>query len=180
MVTGYRGTYASDPARVQGCPTKPKGVEDPHSRHLANIIDCVKSRQEPRAPVEVGNSSAVLCHIANAMIRLHPETGPCHVAKWVGNLTRGFPVGDEFDALTSDPKLSMIAGLLRPDSTGPAANAAVLTGVKVIKDIDGQTRPETNTAIGADEVSGATGEISSVLLTPKDVGVSFLRGKGPT
>jgi len=32
--------------------------------------------------VETGHASAVLCHIANAMIRLFPETGPGHVAKW--------------------------------------------------------------------------------------------------
>ena len=82
MVTGYRGTYASDPDLVKGCPTKPTGVDDPHSSHMANFIDCVKSREEPEAPVETGHSSAVLCHIANAMIRLFPETGPGHVAKW--------------------------------------------------------------------------------------------------
>ncbi|MGI9470852.1 MAG: Gfo/Idh/MocA family protein, partial [Rubripirellula sp.] len=82
LQTGYKGTAASDPALIEGCPEKPKGTADPHSSHLANFIDCVKSREEPRAPVEVGNASAVLCHIANAMIRLFPETGPGHIAKW--------------------------------------------------------------------------------------------------
>lgn len=82
MQTGYRGTTASDPALVADCPAKPKGTADPHSSHLANFIECVKSREEPRAPVEVGHASAVLCHIANAMIRLYPETGPGHIAKW--------------------------------------------------------------------------------------------------
>ena len=82
MVTGYRGTYASKPELLKGCPKKPSGIDDPHSAHMANFIDCVKSRAEPRAPVEVGHASAVLCHIANAMIRLYPETGPGHVAKW--------------------------------------------------------------------------------------------------
>jgi len=82
MVTGYAGTYASDPTLVEDCPAKPKGTDDPHSSHLANFIDCVKSRAEPRAPVEVGHCSAVLCHIANAVIRMYPETGPGHVLKW--------------------------------------------------------------------------------------------------
>ena len=82
MVTGYRGTYASDPDLVKGCPTKPTGVDDPHSSHMADFIDCVKTRKEPQAPVETGHASAVLCHIANAMIRLFPETGTGHVAKW--------------------------------------------------------------------------------------------------
>ncbi len=82
LQTGYRGTTASDPGLIEGCPEKPKGTDDPHSAHMANFIDCVKSRSEPRAPVEVGHASAVLCHIANAMIRRFPETGPGHVAKW--------------------------------------------------------------------------------------------------
>ncbi|MGV3485543.1 MAG: Gfo/Idh/MocA family protein [Planctomycetaceae bacterium] len=82
LQTGYKGTTASDPNLLQGLPQLPKGTNDPHSAHLANFIDCVKSRTEPRAPVEVGHSSAVLCHIANAMIRMFPETGPGHVAKW--------------------------------------------------------------------------------------------------
>ena len=82
ITTGNWGVSASDPELIKNCPKKPKGLEDPHSSHMANFIDCVKSREEPRAPVEVGNSSAVLCHIANAMIRLYPETGPGVVAKW--------------------------------------------------------------------------------------------------
>lgn len=82
LQTGYRGTTASDPALIAGCPEKPTGTSDPHSAHMANFVDCVKTRAEPRAPVEVGHSSAVLCHIANAMIRLFPETGSGHIAKW--------------------------------------------------------------------------------------------------
>ena len=82
VMTGYNGTAASDPALIADCPKKPKGVDDPHSAHLANFIDCMKSRAEPRAPVETGHASAVLCHIANAVIRMFPETGLGHVAKW--------------------------------------------------------------------------------------------------
>ena len=80
--TGYKGTTASDPSLIQGCPTKPKGTSDPHTSHMSNFIDCVKSRSEPRAPVEVGHASAVLCHLANAVIRMFPETGPGRVARW--------------------------------------------------------------------------------------------------
>ena len=98
---------------------------------------------------------------------------------WMGNLIHGAPVGVDSDAIKSDPKLRRTDGLLRPDPAGPAANAAVKCDVTVITDIDGQTRPETNKDIGADEVSGETGEISSRPLAPKDVGVSFLRGSGP-
>jgi len=82
LQTGYKGTTASDPSLLVGCPSKPSGTTDPHSAHMANFVDCVKSRTEPRAPVEVGHSAAVLCHLANAMIRMFPETGPGTIAKW--------------------------------------------------------------------------------------------------
>ena len=85
MVTGYRGTYASDPKLVEGCPKKAKGVDDAHRSHMATFIDCIKSRKDPCAPVETGHASAVLCHIANAVIRMYPETGPGYVAKWDAN-----------------------------------------------------------------------------------------------
>lgn len=82
LQTGYKGTTASDPSLLKDLPEPGKGTGDPHSLHLANFVECVKSRAEPRAPVETGHSSAVLCHIANAMIRLFPKTGPGKVAKW--------------------------------------------------------------------------------------------------
>ena len=87
MQTGYKGTTASDPALLAGIPAKGTGRQDSHSLHLANFIDCVRSREEPRAPVEVGHASAVLCHAANALIRLFPETGPTRAA-WDATLGR--------------------------------------------------------------------------------------------
>ena len=98
--------------------------------------------------------------------------------QWTGNLMHGAPIGAELDAITDDPMLKEIDGLLRPDTSGPAANAAAKCDVAVTEDIDGQARPKTGADIGADEVSGATGEVASVPLTPADVGVNFLRGKG--
>jgi len=82
LQTGYRGTTASDPALLDGLPPKAAGAADPHTRHLANFVECVKSRAEPAAPVEVGHASAALCHAANALIRLFPQTGAGHVARW--------------------------------------------------------------------------------------------------
>jgi predicted dehydrogenase len=82
LQTGYRDTTASVPGLLEGLPSKPTGIDDPHSAHMANFIDCVKSRSEPRAPVEVGHSSAVLCHIANAVIRMFPQSGPGRVVQW--------------------------------------------------------------------------------------------------
>lgn len=37
--------------------------------HMANFIDCVRSRQEPNAPVEIGYRSAIAAHMANASYR---------------------------------------------------------------------------------------------------------------
>ena len=99
--------------------------------------------------------------------------------RWEGNLMYGAATGADVAALKADPKLEEKNGLLRPDVSGPAANAAVKCVIKVATDIDGQIRPESDTDIGADEVSGASGEVTSVPLEPSQVGVSFLRGDGP-
>lgn len=41
--------------------------------HVRNFLDCVKSREEPAAPVEVGHRSATVCHIGNIALRLGGE-----------------------------------------------------------------------------------------------------------
>jgi hypothetical protein len=38
--------------------------------HYRNWLDCVKSRQEPIEPVEVGHSTANICHCGNIAMRL--------------------------------------------------------------------------------------------------------------
>ncbi len=98
---------------------------------------------------------------------------------WTGNLLHGADVGADVKAITVDPLLKQSGVLLRPDASGPVADAAVDCSVTVSKDIDGQSRSTTGADIGADEVAGATGPIVSVPLTPADVGASFLRGTGP-
>jgi cob(I)alamin adenosyltransferase len=37
--------------------------------HMANFIDCVRSRKEPNASVEIGYRSAVAAHMANVAYR---------------------------------------------------------------------------------------------------------------
>ena len=103
--------------------------------------------------------------------------------KWVGNLLYGADVGSDTAAsgsITGDPRLSKSDGLLRPDAAGPVANAASPIPLSVEKDIDGQIRPSKSADIGADQVSGTLGDVVSKPLTPADVGVSFMRGEGPT
>ncbi len=41
--------------------------------HQRNFLDCVKSRQQPAAPVEVGHRSATVCHLGNIAVRLNTK-----------------------------------------------------------------------------------------------------------
>jgi predicted dehydrogenase len=43
---------------------------DATTAHVRNFLDCVRSRRQPVAPVEVGHRSASLCHLGNVAIRL--------------------------------------------------------------------------------------------------------------
>ena len=96
------------------------------------------------------------------------------------NVMHGADAGIEVESITADPVLSQDGELLRPSATGSVVDAAAEVDTVVDTDIDGQIRPKQGTDIGADEVSGAIGEVTSVPLTPADVGVSFLRGDGPS
>jgi predicted dehydrogenase len=44
----------------EGLPTEP---------HIANWLECLRSRKEPNAPVEVGHTAAAPCHLANIAYR---------------------------------------------------------------------------------------------------------------
>jgi predicted dehydrogenase len=57
---------------------KPKPVlhvEKYHSGddHIRNFLECVKSRSEPTAPVEIGHRSASICHLGNIAIKLEAK-----------------------------------------------------------------------------------------------------------
>jgi predicted dehydrogenase len=41
----------------------------PDTNHYANFVDCVRSRKEPNAPVEIGYRSAIAGHMANLSYR---------------------------------------------------------------------------------------------------------------
>ncbi|MEQ8208749.1 MAG: Gfo/Idh/MocA family oxidoreductase [Lacipirellulaceae bacterium] len=64
--------------------------------HQRNFIDCVKSRKEPVAPIEVGHRSATVCHLGNIAIRLKKEL------QWNPE-TEQFVGNDEATALMSRP-----------------------------------------------------------------------------
>jgi len=70
MVTG------KSPSRTHYYPesdTRPEGValtgDAPDHSHMANFIECVRTRKQPNAPVELGYRSAVAGHMANMAYR---------------------------------------------------------------------------------------------------------------
>lgn len=41
--------------------------------HVRNFLDCVKSREEPNAPIEVGHRSSSICHLGNIAMKLEAK-----------------------------------------------------------------------------------------------------------
>lgn len=64
------GTYDTCPESLNKSIIRPNEIHLYESNnHYRNFLDCVKSRKEPVAPVEVGHYSAAVCHVGNiAMI----------------------------------------------------------------------------------------------------------------
>ncbi len=79
----FEGTEGWVQTGYDGFETYPKSlatVEIPDNErlnfstdHVGNFIDCVKSRQDPVAPVEVGHRSASLCHMGVIACRLQKK-----------------------------------------------------------------------------------------------------------
>lgn len=81
---GYQGIQTS-PASLKTTKIGPNEVHLPVSNpqrqedssrnyipdHVRNFIDGVKSRQDPIEAVEIGHSTATLCHVANIAMKLH-------------------------------------------------------------------------------------------------------------
>lgn len=72
---------ASDPAfNPPASETREEGPYETKIPHQVNFIECVKSRQDPVAPVEIGHSSCTVCNLGNIAcdlkrtIKWNPET----------------------------------------------------------------------------------------------------------
>ncbi len=62
----------SEPAALAKLQLEPGDVRLPVSvNHYRNFLDCVKTREEPVEPVEVGHRTATLCHLGNIAMELH-------------------------------------------------------------------------------------------------------------
>ncbi len=68
--TGYGGQFA-EPKSLLTTVIGPEEIKlGTSTNHIRNFLDCIKSRAEPAAPVEVGHRSATVCHIANIAMQL--------------------------------------------------------------------------------------------------------------
>lgn len=96
--TGYGGSFFT-PESLKTAELGPK--DKPLYRsddHVGNFLECVKSRREPVAPVEVGHRSASVCHLGNIAVRL----GKKKVLKW-DPVRERFTNDEEANALLARP-----------------------------------------------------------------------------
>jgi len=74
-VWANRGSHDADPKSIL---TSEIGPNEVHlyesSNHYRNFIDCVISRKETAAPVEVAHRSITICHLGNIAMRLGRES----------------------------------------------------------------------------------------------------------
>lgn len=84
-ITMDRNYLRSDPAEI--VIEASKGIRFPGGDniggHLANWVECIKSREKPIADVELGHRSATVCHLGN-------------IARWTGRKLRWDPDAEQF------------------------------------------------------------------------------------
>ena len=69
---GWRGKVEASSDKILNSVIGPDEIKlftNPAGEHR-NFLDCVKSRQDPYFPVEIGHRVATVCHLANISIRL--------------------------------------------------------------------------------------------------------------
>ena len=101
--TGYHGTRASRPELLEGLPEKEVDGLDPPALHMRDFFNAIRQGSALAAPVEVGHSTATLCHIGNIAIRLFGETGSTDVLKWSPTDER-FANSDAANAMLARPR----------------------------------------------------------------------------
>jgi predicted dehydrogenase len=66
--------------------------------HVRNFLDCIRSRHDPIAHVEIGHRSSTVCHLGNIAVRL----GKKKVLRW-NPATERFTNDDEANAMLTRP-----------------------------------------------------------------------------
>ena len=61
--------FKTTPASLADVTLRDEQLLHKSDNHQQDFLECVKSRQEPAAPIEVGHSSAALCHLGNIAVR---------------------------------------------------------------------------------------------------------------
>jgi predicted dehydrogenase len=69
--------------------------------HVRNFVDCIRSRRDPIAHVEIGHRSACVCHLGNIAVRL----GKKKVLRWDSAAER-FTNDDDANAMLTRPMRS--------------------------------------------------------------------------
>lgn len=96
--TGYGGFF-TEPVALKASWVEPKEKQfDAGVAHVRNFLDCVRSRQDPVARVEIGHRSASVCHLGNIAVRL----GKKKVLQWDPAAER-FTNDDEANAMVTRP-----------------------------------------------------------------------------
>jgi predicted dehydrogenase len=91
-----RGELVTQPASLRTVKLKPGEVHLYNSRnHWTNFIDCVRSRNETAAPVEVAHRTVSICHLAN-------------VAMLLGRRVRWDPAGEQFPGDDEANRMPMV------------------------------------------------------------------------
>jgi predicted dehydrogenase len=105
-ITISRNRYRTDPPDLAGAGPDPRvaekwrGVGFVARPHLQNWLDCLRDRNEPHAPVEVGHRTVTVCHLVN-------------IARELNRPLRWDPVNETFPG---DPEACAL--LDRPRRTG--------------------------------------------------------------
>jgi hypothetical protein len=73
-VWANRGQHDANPKSILDSKIGPEEIHLYESgNHYRNFIDCVLSRKEPVAPVEIAHRSITICHLGNIAMRLGRE-----------------------------------------------------------------------------------------------------------
>jgi predicted dehydrogenase len=96
--TGYGGFF-TEPESLKGSFVEPKDLQQfAVAAHVRNFLDCVRSRQDPVARVEIGHRSASVCHLGNIAVRL----GKKKILQWDPEAER-FTNDDDANGMLSRP-----------------------------------------------------------------------------
>jgi predicted dehydrogenase len=93
-----RGRYAANPPELlEGAPDQtPEGPRE-SVPHIQNFFDCIRTRRQPNADVEIGHRATTLCHLVNICRELGRKL------RWDPRAEQ-FPGDDEANRLLSRPR----------------------------------------------------------------------------